>query len=76
MPTTKDTTKSWGPEFEAGQKAMRKAYEAQERLRAAGPDLLVAAKFALSVLRSNGLFELSERLAEEKLAAAIARAEL
>lgn len=37
--------------------------------------LLAAAKFARSVMVSNGIFELSERLAVEKLEAAIAAAE-
>lgn len=49
--------------------------QADARQIAAASDLLAAAKFALSVLRHNGLFELSERLAEEKLVAAIANAE-
>lgn len=42
MTTAKDTTKSWGPEFEANQAALRVAYEAQERIRDAGPDMLQA----------------------------------
>jgi hypothetical protein len=48
--------------------------EANAHLIAATPDLEDAARFALSVLRANPV-ELSERLAIEKLEAAIALAE-
>lgn len=43
MPTNKkSTTENFTPEFDANQAALRKAYDAQERLKAAGPDLLAA----------------------------------
>lgn len=48
--------------------------EANARLIAAAPDLLVAARFALSVLKANPI-EMSERLAIEKLESVIASAE-
>ncbi|MEN6301729.1 MAG: hypothetical protein ABFD96_03350 [Armatimonadia bacterium] len=43
-------------------------------LIAAAPDLLEAAKYALSVIRSQGMYDLSERRAARRLQEAIARA--
>lgn len=40
----------------------------------AAPDLLAAAEFALSVIRAQGLYDMSERMAADKLEAAIAKA--
>jgi hypothetical protein len=44
-------------------------------LIAAAPELYEAARFAASVIRAQGLFDRSERMAVEKLEAAIAKAE-
>ena len=54
--------------------AHRLSNEKDAHLIAASPDLLAACKFALSVMRANGIIELSEHMAEEKLAAAIKKA--
>ena len=43
-------------------------------LIAAAPDLLEAAEFALSVIKHNGIFELSERMAVDRLETAISAA--
>lgn len=47
---------------------------AQFALVAAAPDLLKAAELATSVLRSQGMYDQSERMAVERLEAAIAKA--
>lgn len=47
---------------------------ANAKLIAAAPDLLEAVMFCRSVLESNGIFELSEKLAVEKAQAAIKKA--
>lgn len=49
--------------------------DANAHLLAASPLLLAACKFAHSVITTNGVFEMSERLAIERLEAAIALAE-
>lgn len=40
----------------------------------ASPDLLRACEFALSVIEAQGMFDMSERMAAERLEAAIAKA--
>jgi hypothetical protein len=46
----------------------------QMRLISAAPDLLEAAEFALSVIKAQGLYDVSERMAADKLERAIAKA--
>lgn len=43
-------------------------------LLSAAPDLLAAAEFALSVLKEQGLYDMSEKMAARKLQLAIAKA--
>lgn len=46
----------------------------EERIADAAPDLLAACKFALSVLREQGLIEMSEQVAADELVSAISKA--